>query len=100
MGSDDVLADQQPLIEELNQRLRQVDEGLGTEKGLGLRIVTVQIKEAVVCSPRVWEMLQRPFRAERARDARLAELSNEAIVRAREAESEKEFARLRIDADT
>jgi regulator of protease activity HflC (stomatin/prohibitin superfamily) len=100
MGIDEVLADKQPIIEELTARLRAVAEGVGPDKGLGLRIVTVQIKEAVVCSPRVWEMLQRPFRAERARDARLAELSNEGIVRAREAEAEKEFARLRIDAET
>lgn len=100
MGIDDVLADKQPIIAELTARLRQTAEGVGQDKGLGLRIVTVQIKEAVVCSPKVWEMLQRPFRTERARDARLAELSNEAIVRARESESEKENSRLQIDADT
>jgi regulator of protease activity HflC (stomatin/prohibitin superfamily) len=100
MGIDDVLADKQPIIEELTARLRSVAEGSGHDKGLGLRIVTVQIKEAVVSSPKVWEMLQRPFRTERARHARLAELSNEAIVRVREAEAEKEFARLAIEAET
>jgi regulator of protease activity HflC (stomatin/prohibitin superfamily) len=99
MGIDEVLADKQPIIEELTARLRHVAEGEGQDKGLGLRIVTVQIKEAVVCSPRVWEMLQRPFRAERAKDARLAELSSEATVRAREAEEEKTAARIRIEAD-
>lgn len=100
MGIDDVLADKQPIIEELTARLRSVAEGVGHDKGLGLRIVTVQIKEAVVCSPKVWEMLQRPFRTERARDARLAELSNHAIVQAREAESEKAVARMRIESET
>src|SRR3954469_3483338 len=75
MGIDEVLSDKQPIIEELTSRLRHVAEGAGgTDKGLGLRIVTVQIKEAVVSSTRVWENLQKPFRAERERIARMAEL--------------------------
>src|SRR3954469_5849155 len=75
MGIDEVLSDKQPIIEELTSRLRHVAEGAGgTDKGLGLRIVTVQIKEAVVSSTRLWENLQKPFRAERERVARLAEL--------------------------
>ena len=100
LSIDEVLADKQPIIEELTARLRSVAEGAGDpDKGLGLRIVTVQIKEAVVCSPRVWEMLQRPFRAERDRAARLVELENAAVVRAKEAEAEQEKARLRILAE-
>jgi regulator of protease activity HflC (stomatin/prohibitin superfamily) len=99
MSIDDVLADKQPIIKELTARLRHVAEGDGQDKGLGLRIVTVQIKEAVVSSPRVWEMLQRPFRAERAREARLAELTHEAVVRTREAEAEKAAAGQRIATD-
>lgn len=90
MGIDDVLSDKQPIIKELTARLRHVAEGDGKDKGLGLRIVTVQIKEAVVSSPSVWEMLQRPFRAERAKEARLAELTQEAVVRTREGEARKE----------
>jgi hypothetical protein len=35
----------------------------------------VQIKEAVVSSTRLWENLQKPFRAERAKVARLAEVA-------------------------
>ncbi|HXX93842.1 MAG TPA: SPFH domain-containing protein [Planctomycetota bacterium] len=89
MSIDGVLADKQPIIKELTTRLRHVAEGDGNDKGLGLRIVQVQIKEAVVSSPRVWEMLQRPFRAERAKEARLAELTHEALVQTREAEAEK-----------
>jgi regulator of protease activity HflC (stomatin/prohibitin superfamily) len=111
MSIDDVLADKQPIIKELTARLRHVAEGEGTDKGLGLRIVTVQIKEAVVCSPRVWETLQRPFRAERSKEARLAEITNEEVVRAREAEHAKavekeeietqaEVARLRAAAES
>ena len=84
MGIDEVLSDKQPIIEELTARLRSVAEGEGTDKGLGLRIVTVQIKEAVVSSKRVWENLQKPFRAERARIARLAELEAETVIAARE----------------
>jgi flotillin len=96
MGIDDVLADKQPIIKELTARLRHVAEGDGQDKGLGLRIVTVQIKEAVVSSPKVWEMLQRPFRAERAKEARLAELTQEAVVRTREGEAHKEAEAERI----
>jgi regulator of protease activity HflC (stomatin/prohibitin superfamily) len=96
MSIDDVLADKQPIIKELTTRLRHVAEGDGHDKGLGLRIVQVQIKEAVVSSPRVWEMLQRPFRAERAKEARLAELTHQALVETREAEAEKAQAAQRI----
>ncbi len=99
MSIEDVLSDKQPIIKELTTRLRHVAEGDGQDTGLGLRIVTVQIKEAVVSSPRVWEMLQRPFRAERSKEARLAELTHEAVVQIREAESEKAAASQRIATD-
>ncbi|HEU4533395.1 MAG TPA: SPFH domain-containing protein, partial [Polyangiaceae bacterium] len=102
MSIDQVLGDKQPIIRELTARLRQVAEGEGESsyEGLGLKIVTVQIKEAVVSSQQVWEALQRPFRAERARDARLAELSSEAVVRARESDEGKAAARLRIETES
>lgn len=96
MSIEDVLSDKQPIIKELTTRLRHVAEGDGQDSGLGLRIVTVQIKEAVVASPRVWETLQRPFRAERSKEARLAELTHEAVVNTREAEAEKSAAAQRI----
>lgn len=90
MGIDEVLSDKQPIIEELTSRLRHVAEGAGgTDKGLGLRIVTVQIKEAVVSSTRVWENLQKPFRADRERIARLAQLEAESVIQARERDHEK-----------
>ncbi len=98
MSIDDVLADKQPIIEELTTRLRHVAEGSGDRhRGLGLKIVTVQIKEAVVCSPTVWETLQRPFRTERAREARLAELANQGVVEERETASARETARRDIE---
>jgi regulator of protease activity HflC (stomatin/prohibitin superfamily) len=80
MGVAEVLSDKQPIIEELTARLTEIVQGSEASGGLGLKIVTVQIKEAVVSSPRVWEALQRPFRAEQQRIARLAELENEAVV--------------------
>ena len=102
MGIDEVLSDKQPIIEELTARLRSVAEGEGdTDKGLGLRIITVQVKEAVVSSRRVWENLQKPFRAERGRVARLAELEAETVISARErvTERERETAQLSADAE-
>ena len=84
MGVHDVLSDKQPIVEELTARLRDVAEGEGTDRGLGLRIVTVQIKEAVVSSARLWENLQKPFRAEQGRIARLAELAAEEAISERE----------------
>ncbi len=107
MSIDDVLSDKQPIIQELTARLRQVAEGEGdSDKGLGLRIVTVQIKEAVVSSTRLWENLQEPFRADRARIANLAKLEAESVIKAEELkheqtrsvtemESKSELARIR-----
>jgi hypothetical protein len=84
MPMDAILSDKQPIIEELTLRLRSVAEGAA---GLGLKIVTVQIKEAVVSSTRLWENLQKPFRAERERLARLAELDAQGQIAARELEN-------------
>ena len=82
MSVHEVLSDKQPIIEELTARLRAVAEG--EDSGLGLRIVTVQIKEAVVSSSRLWENLQKPYRAEQERLARLAELTAADAVSERE----------------
>ncbi|MBX3162286.1 MAG: hypothetical protein KF773_40350 [Deltaproteobacteria bacterium] len=101
MSIDDILSDKQPIIEELTARLRSVAEGSNADTGLGLRIVTVQIKEAVVSSRRVWENLQKPFRAERGRVARLAEIEAETVIQEREriAERAREEAQLKSDAE-
>ncbi|MFI0354841.1 SPFH domain-containing protein [Actinomadura sp. 9N407] len=107
MGVRDVLSDKQPIIEELTARLRGVAEGEESgDEGLGLRIVTVQIKEAVVSSSRLWENLQKPYRAEQGQLARLAELQAEEVIAQREmasaslkesqrVEYERELAELR-----
>ncbi len=86
MGVHEVLSDKQPIVEELTARLRAVAEGeeSGADRGLGLRIVTVQIKEAVVSSQSLWENLQKPFRAEQGRIARLADLDAQDVVVTRE----------------
>jgi regulator of protease activity HflC (stomatin/prohibitin superfamily) len=97
MTLESVLADRQPIIRELTDRLRNIMEGEGGGEGLGLRIVTVQIKEAVVSSSSLWETLQRAFRAERRKIARLAELEQEVAIREREAEERKASEVLAIE---
>lgn len=104
LGIDEVLADKQPIIEELTHRLRAVAEGsreAGEASGLGLKIVTVQIKEAVVSSTRLWQNLQSPFRAERERLARMAELETARQVAARELEIRhaRETSELEVQRD-
>jgi flotillin len=91
LSIDEVLSDKQPIIEELTHRLQTVAEGSRNEgdrrtssEGLGLKIVTVQIKEAVVSSTQLWQNLQTPFRAEREKLARLAQLESEQEITNRE----------------
>ncbi len=100
MSIDDVLSDKQPIIKELTRRLREGTEGDAEQKGLGLSIVTVQIKEAVVSSARLWETLQTPFRSERRKDARLAELENDGLVNEREAQAQRQHDKLEIETGT
>src|SRR5205807_8944698 len=91
-----------PIIEELTQRLRLMAEGTATgpgTSGLGLKIVTVQIKEAVVSSTRLWENLQKPFRAEREKIARLAEVAAQQEITARELESRQAGTSAQMEAD-
>ena len=92
MGIDEILSDKQPIIEELTSRLRMVVEGDSEGSGLGLKIVTVQIKEAVVSSTTLWENLQKPFRAERENVARKAELRNRQEIETRERQVSRETA--------
>jgi hypothetical protein len=103
MSVHEVLSDKQPIVRELTARLRAVAEGddEDEDRGLGLRIVTVQIKEAVVSSQSLWENLQKPFRAEQGRIARLAELDAEEVVAAREFSTERtrETQRLENERD-
>jgi hypothetical protein len=102
MPIDEVLADKQPIIEELTHRLRAVaegSEGRGGAAGLGLKIVTVQIKEAVVSSTRLWENLQKPFRAERETVARMAELQAQREITSRELEIRKAQEQAQLETE-
>ena len=102
MSIDQVLTDKLPIIEELTQRLRLLAEGTSTGQdasGLGLKIVTVQIKEAVVSSTRLWENLQKPVRAEREKIARLAELAAQQEIAARELESRQAGASAEMETE-
>ncbi|MBL8794899.1 MAG: hypothetical protein JNM56_13400 [Planctomycetia bacterium] len=102
MSIDAILNDKQPIIAELTHRLRAVaegDEAADRSTGLGLKIVTVQIKEAVVSSTRVWENLQKPFRADREKLARLAELEAQQQIAAQELHNRqtREIAELEVE---
>ncbi len=89
MSIDEILADKRPIIDELTARLRSVAEGQG------LKIVQVQIKEAVISSTSVWENLQKPFREDKARLARLAELDRERVIHEREVKDKVDAERAR-----
>jgi SPFH domain / Band 7 family len=100
MRVQDVLSDKQPIIEELTARLRAVAEGQGSgDTGLGLRIVTVQIKEAVVSSARLWENLQKPYRSEQERAARLAEVDAEVAIAEREMSAARQRDTQRLETE-
>jgi regulator of protease activity HflC (stomatin/prohibitin superfamily) len=81
MSVQEVLTDKEPIIEELTTRLKAVAEGRSqgngdpsADEGLGIKIVTVQLKEAIVSSQRLWEHLQAPFRYEQEKTARISYL--------------------------
>lgn len=95
MSIEEVLTDKEPIIEELTTRLKAVSEGRvngnqqGGDGGLGIKIVTVQIKEAVVSSQRLWENLQAPFRNEKEQMARMSYLDMQEQIRTRELETRR-----------
>lgn len=90
MSITEVLSDKQPIIKELTKRLKEVAEGSSDDRGLGIRIVTVQIKEAIVSSTELWQNLQRPFRSAQKGKGRLAEIENESLIGNREMEDQKQ----------
>jgi hypothetical protein len=92
MSVEDVLTDKQPVIEELTARLKSVAEGRGEQggaEGLGIKIDTVQIKEALVSSQRLWEHLQAPFRYEQEKTARISFLLAQDEIRQKELQNRK-----------
>ena len=94
MSVEEVLTDKQPIIEELTARLKTVAEGRGSgdpadAEGLGIKIVTVQLKEALVSSQRLWEHLQAPFRYEQEKTARISFLLAQDEIRQKELENRR-----------
>jgi len=92
MSVEEVLTDKAPVIEELTTRLKLVAEGRKQNEqtaaeGLGIKIITVQIREALVSSQRLWQDLQAPFRHEQRQTARSSELNMESEIRKRELET-------------
>jgi regulator of protease activity HflC (stomatin/prohibitin superfamily) len=92
MSVEEVLTDKEPVIEELTNRLKTVAEGRGqsdqaSDQGLGIKIVTVQIKEALVSSQRLWQDLQAPFRYEQEKTARISYLASQDEIRQKELET-------------
>lgn len=94
MSVEEVLTDKEPVIEELTTRLKAVAEGRIQDKsqvneGLGIKIVTVQIKEALVSSRRLWEHLQAPFRYEKEKSARISQLEMQDEIRQKELDTRR-----------
>jgi flotillin len=94
MSVDEVLTDKAPVIEELTTRLKLVTEGqkgpgAGSDGGLGIKIITVQIREALVSSQTLWSNLQAPFRHQKEQDARISELGMNDELRRKELEARK-----------
>lgn len=96
MSVEEVLTDKEPIIEELTTRLKTVAEGRAQNggspgatmgEGLGIKIVTVQLKEALVSSQRLWEHLQAPFRYEQEKKARISYLLAQDEIRQKELEN-------------
>jgi regulator of protease activity HflC (stomatin/prohibitin superfamily) len=91
MSVEEVLTDKAPVIEELTARLKAVTEGRqGTEttdEGLGIKIVTVQIREALVSSEKLWQDLQAPFRHQQEKTAQISYLMMQDDIRQKELEA-------------
>ncbi|MGK0290793.1 MAG: flotillin [bacterium] len=97
MTVEDVLTDKAPVIEELTARLKGVaegrkqdEEGQATHEGLGIKIVTVQIREAIVSSQKLWEDLQAPFRHDQDKAAQVSYLQMQDELRKTELETKKD----------
>ena len=93
MSVEEVLTDKAPVIKELTSRLKTVAEGQNStnkeksEEGLGIKITTVQIREAIVSSESLWTDLQSPFRNEQRKKSRISYLETENEIKQKEFES-------------
>lgn len=101
MTVEEALTDKAVIIDELTKRLESVTEGNYHDDkatGLGIQIVTVQIREAVVSSQKLWQDLQAPFRHQQEKLARISQLAVQNEVHKKELES-REFKETR-EAET
>jgi flotillin len=90
MSVEEVLTDKAPVIQELTTRLKHVAEGdAQSGAGLGIKIVTVQIREGLVSSTRLWEDLQAPFRHQQQKNARISYLEMQHQIRQKELETRR-----------
>jgi hypothetical protein len=92
MSVEEVLTDKAPVIKELTSRLKTVAEGQSShqekaDEGLGIKITTVQIREAIVSSETLWTDLQSPFRNEQRKKSRISFLDTENEIRQKEFDS-------------
>lgn len=102
MSVEDVLTDKEPVIKELTARLKTVAEGQGNnkeEEGLGIKITTVQIREALVSSTALWEDLQSPFRHEQKKKSSISFLDMQNEIRKKELESRKHIETSEAEAN-
>ncbi len=86
MSVEEVLTDKAPIIEELTSRLSRVAEG---QEGLGIKIITVQIREALISSSSLWNDLQSPFRNEQKKKSKISQLEMENEINKKELETLK-----------
>jgi len=91
MSVEEVLTDKAPIISELTERLKDVAEGIhagkstdAADEGLGIKITTVQIREAIVSSETLWTDLQSPFRNEMQKKSRISSLDTENEIKQKE----------------
>jgi regulator of protease activity HflC (stomatin/prohibitin superfamily) len=91
MSVEEVLTDKAPIINELTERLKDVAEGNhaasakdAADEGLGIKITTVQIREAIVSSETLWTDLQSPFRNEMKKKSRISSLDTENEIKQKE----------------
>ncbi len=95
MSVEEVLTDKAPVIEELTKRLEAVtaershEAVAAAEEGLGIKIVTVQIREAFVSSQKLWQDLQAPFRYQQEQAARISRLTMQNELHKKELESHR-----------
>lgn len=103
MSVEEVLTDKAPIIEELTNRLIVVTEGKRNKEeigeGLGIKIATVQIREAIVSSTSLWTDLQSPFRNEQSKKAQISYLETQNEIKEKEFKSRQFIEGKKAESD-